>query len=302
MSSPSDVALISQAHIERYISYGAAAALLPMFVDYALTFRDERRYIWPKARVSRYAKMYIMTRYLGLVAQILHVGFAIWRASQTYIAPSLCRSWYTYQAIVIQVLTAVVDGLLMRGVYAIFSGSYWIMSVLAVLAAAQPGSALASMVVALPDAPFTQTCLVAEVHSGLIYFGSGALTTHALILILLVWKYFAGGHARSPLRIAILRDTTLAVAAVSVRTPLPCYTYVHLSHMLVTPHPPPPPHESWLFCVLWVSAGRIIVGWEAARSSETGTGAGVLTSHITITDDASVYALSRLDGEVQKGV
>ena len=44
------------------------------------------------------------------------------------------------------------------------------------------------------------------------------------------------------------------------------------------------------------------MGWEAARSSETGTGAGVLTSHITITDDASVYALSGLDGEVQKGV
>ncbi|KAH7923054.1 hypothetical protein BV22DRAFT_1036815 [Leucogyrophana mollusca] len=297
MSPPSDVAPVSQDHIERYISYGAAAALLPMFVDYALTFRDERRYIWPKARLCRYAKMYMATRYLGLAAQILNVSFAIWRASQTYIAPSLCRSWYTYQAIIIQALVAVVDGLLMRGVYAIFSRSYWILSVLAVLAAAQPGSMLASAVTTLPDAPFTPTCLVAEVHFGLIYFGSVTLTTHAVILLLIVWKYFAGGHAHALFRTAI-RDSTLAVAAILtiMIITLLCAVGVIgigvISNIICY----------WFFCALWVSAGRIIVGWEAARNSEAGAGVGVLTSHITIADNASVYGLSELGSEVQKGV
>ncbi|KAH7923051.1 hypothetical protein BV22DRAFT_612383 [Leucogyrophana mollusca] len=296
MFSPSDVAPASQDHIERYASYGAAAALLLMFVDYALTFRDERRYIWPKARVCRYAKVYIATRYLGLAAQILNVSFAIWRASQTYIAPSLCRSFFAYQAIIVQALVAVVDGLLMRGVYAMFSGSYWILSLFAVLAAAQPGSMLASAVIALPEAPFTQTCLPTEVHSGLIYFGSVTLTTHASILLLIMWKYFARRQARTPLRTAILRDTTLAVAAISaimIITLLYALGVIRVGVManIIC---------YWFFCALWVSAGRIIVGWEAARGSEAGASMGVATSHITIPDDASVYALSALDGEVQK--
>ncbi|KAH7923046.1 hypothetical protein BV22DRAFT_1130949 [Leucogyrophana mollusca] len=298
MSSPSDAAPVSQGHTAQYVSYGAIAALLAMFVDYALMLRDERRYIWSKARVCRYAKMYIATRYLGLAAQIFNVSFTIWRASQTYITPPLCLSWFTYQAIIIQVLLAIVDGLLMRGVYAIFSGSYWILSVLAVLAAAQPGSTLASMVIALPDAPFTPMCLVAEAHSGLIYFGSGTLTTHAILLLLIVWKYFSGRHARSPLRTAILRDSTLAAAAVSVMMFITLLCALSVIRPGVTSNIV----YYWLFCVLWVSAGRIAAGWEAARSSEAGADAGVLTSHITITDNASVYALSELVGEVQKGV
>ncbi|KAH7923327.1 hypothetical protein BV22DRAFT_1048281 [Leucogyrophana mollusca] len=327
MSPPSDVAPVSQDHVERYISYGAAAALLTMFVEYGLTLRDERRYIWPKAHVCRYAKMYIVTRYLGLATQIFNVAFALWRASQTYIAPSLCRSWYAYQAILIQALVAIVDGLLMRGVYAMFSGSYWILSVLTVLAATQPGSMLASAIVALPEAPFTPTCLIAEVHSGLLYFGSVTLTTHAIILLLIVWKYFAGGQAPTPLRTAILRDTTIAVTVISVvlfitllcalrviglgvSSSIICL-YVRLSHATHThthhTHITPPPSVP-LSLPRGTKAGssalsgcRIIVGWEAARSSEADAGTGVLTSHVTVPDDASVYAPSEQGGEVQKG-
>ncbi|KAH7922650.1 hypothetical protein BV22DRAFT_1197260 [Leucogyrophana mollusca] len=293
--------------VARYITYGASAALLAMFVDYGLTVSAERKYIWSKLRTSSYARTYILARYFGLAAQIFNVCFSIWMATRTYIAPSLCKVWYSYQAVVIQTLVLVVDSLLMLGgmhfpkrimeideltafrVYTIFSRSYWIISLLVVLAAAQPGSMIASAVITFPEVTYTSTCLIIEIHSGSIYFGTATLTTHVVILFLSLWKCFIEGRALTSLRSAILRDGTLAMIAISI-----ILMFMLLCSLrVIKTGTAGNIIYYWLLATLWVSVGRIIINWETFKADQASgcNSTGGLTTHITVLDNASVYQL-----------
>ncbi|KAH7923680.1 hypothetical protein BV22DRAFT_1196505 [Leucogyrophana mollusca] len=275
--------------VARHISYGASAALLAMFVEYGLTVSDERKYIWSKLRTSSYARTYILTRYFGLAAQIFNVCFSIWMASRTYIAPSLCKLWYSYQAVVIQTLVLVVDSLLMLGVYAIFSHSYWILSLLVVLAAAQPGSMIASAVITFPEVTYSSTCLIIRIHSGSVYFGTATLTTHVVILFLSLWKCFIEGRAQTSLRSAILRDSTLAVTAISIILLFMLLCSLGVIRTGIAGNI----IYYWLLATLWISAGRIIVNWEIFRADQASSRntTSAMTMVISVPDEASVYQL-----------
>ncbi|KAH7921205.1 hypothetical protein BV22DRAFT_1132475 [Leucogyrophana mollusca] len=269
----------AQMWVARKVSYWASAALAVMIMDYALTFCDEIRCIWPKIRTSSYARTYMLARF--------NVYFSMRMASGTYTAPPLCKSWYSYQAVSIQIMMAVVDVLLMRRVYALFSGSYWILAILIALAAAQPSSMVASAVTSVPGVKYTQTCLIIRTHHSPIYFGATTLATHIVILLLTFWKFFlASGSQRSSLPSIIMRDTTISVMAICVILLFMMLCVLGVIDTTMSGNVT----FYWLFCTLWISVGRIILNVQKLRLDEHSAdraqnSRGGFTTHITVLDD-----------------
>ncbi|KAH7909199.1 hypothetical protein BJ138DRAFT_1115193 [Hygrophoropsis aurantiaca] len=301
----------AQFEAARNISYAASAALAAMVFDFALTVRDERRYIW-SWRTSPHAKTYIVTRYFGILAQIANVAFTIWLSSKTDIAPKLCKTWVAYQATVIQILILVVDGLLILAIYAVFYQRYLIIGVAVALAAAQPSSMVISFLAVASDVSNAPGCLLRHAHFGSIYFGrvlvtcnpglnlnrylnrTTTLATHVVILFLFLWKFFIERRTRTPLRCVIMRDSTLAVTCTSVifLLVLLCSAGVIKSGVNTNMI------YYWLLSTLWVAAGRIILSSERLKSDHASGGptnensVGVTTTEIFIPEDASVYELT----------
>ncbi|KIJ60851.1 hypothetical protein HYDPIDRAFT_31898 [Hydnomerulius pinastri MD-312] len=159
------------AAVTRKLAISACLSLMVMLVDYGWLLRDELKIIWPKLWSSRYAKVYVFSRYLGTASQIFNVFFSLRMLAGVSAAPSTCKMWYNYQAIVVQVLLATVEGTLMHRIYALFLGNKWILSFLILFGIGQIASMAVSARVALPSIRYTETCLVVATHPGSIYFG-----------------------------------------------------------------------------------------------------------------------------------
>ncbi|KIJ08948.1 hypothetical protein PAXINDRAFT_17945 [Paxillus involutus ATCC 200175] len=153
------------------VAMSAVASLIAMVVDFGWLFPDELEVVWPNLRSSGYAKLYVFSRYLGLGSHIYNVRFTV---RMYFGIPSTdfeCRMWYGFQAIVVEVLLASVEGAMMHRVYALFLRSRWILLVLCLFAACQLASMAVSARFAVPSDRHTGTCLVTKPHPGNAYFG-----------------------------------------------------------------------------------------------------------------------------------
>ncbi|KIK77942.1 hypothetical protein PAXRUDRAFT_351524 [Paxillus rubicundulus Ve08.2h10] len=242
------------------IVISAASSLVVMVIEFAWLLPDELKVVWPKLCSSRYAKVYVCSRYLGISSQIANVCFA-WRMyAGTPSTSTVCRMWYGFQATVVQLLLGSVEGALMHRVYALFFRNQYIFLVLALFAVCQVGSMVVSAHFAVPSGRHTETCMVIRPHPGNAYFGATTMTTNLLILFMTSWKYLRLPIKRASDSIGwvVLRDSALSLLAISIMM-----LFVTLCALeVITPSMSGNFSYYWLVCILWVSIGRIIVNHE----------------------------------------
>ncbi|KIJ21230.1 hypothetical protein PAXINDRAFT_7003 [Paxillus involutus ATCC 200175] len=270
------------------VAISAAASLAVMVIDFAWLLPDELKVVWPKLRSSRYAKIYVCSRYLGMSSQIASVCFTLRMYAGTPSSPSVCRIWYGFQALVVELLLASVEGALMHRVYALFFGNRYIFLILALFAVCQVGSMVVSAHFAVPSGRHTETCMVTKPHPGNAYFGATTMTTNLLILFMTFWKYLSLPIKRASDNIGwvMLRDSALSLLAISIMM-----LFVTLCALeVITPSMSGNINYYWLVCILWVSIGRIIVNHEKlalGEESDILKSATSLTSYIDIEEGSS---------------
>ncbi|KAH7891003.1 hypothetical protein F5I97DRAFT_1840716 [Phlebopus sp. FC_14] len=246
--------------VSRNILISASVSLAVMIVDFVWLLREERKRIWPKVRSSQYAKLYVLSRYPGLVGQIFNVYFVSRMDAGTIVAPSTCKMWYSYQATMVQLLLAAVEGPLMHRVYALYFRNRAILLLLILIAAAQIGSMIVSARMSVPGVRYTGTCLVIKTHPGSVYFSATTMATNVVIFFMTFWKYFSlprrwtqGAFGR-----VVLRDSALSLIATSL---LLLFMMLCTLNVIKTSMSGNITYY-WLVCTLWVTVGRIIINHE----------------------------------------
>ncbi|KIJ06745.1 hypothetical protein PAXINDRAFT_182632, partial [Paxillus involutus ATCC 200175] len=183
-----------------------------------------------------------------------------------------CRMWYGFQAIVVEVLLASVEGAMMHRVYALFLRSRWILLVLWLFAACQLASMAVSARFAVPSDRHTGTCLVTKPHPGNAYFGATTMTTNILIFFMAFWKYL-----RLPMKWThgsvgrvVFRDSAISLVAISLMM-----LFLTLCALeVVTPSMSGNFNFYWLVCILWISIGRIIINHQKMSLEVEGSSSG----------------------------
>ncbi|KIK96055.1 hypothetical protein PAXRUDRAFT_337043 [Paxillus rubicundulus Ve08.2h10] len=275
------------------VAISAATSLVAMVVDFGWLFPHELEVVWPNISSSRYAKLYVFSRYLGLCSHMMYFGI-----------PSTdfeCRMWYGFQAIVVEILLASVEGALMHRVYALFLHSRWILLVLCLFAACQLASMAVSARFAVPSDRHTETCLVTKPHPGNAYFGATTMTTNILIFFMTFWKYI-----RLPMKWThgsigrvVFRDSAISLIAISLMM-----LFLTLCALeVVTPSMSGNFSYYWLVCILWISIGRIIINHQK-MSLEVKVTSSTLASPVPFTSEIDIQGSSwgnvtgTLSGEV----
>lgn len=262
------------AELARKVAISACVSLGLMTVEFVWLLRDEFIFIWPGVRFRNlYALVYVLTRYLGLAGQGFNVYFSLRIASGAITSPALCKMWFRYQAMTIQVLLAAMECALMHRIYALFLKNHWVLALLVLLGTSQLASMFVSARLAIPQLAHSDTCYVLKPHASTIYFGATSMTTNLAILFLISWKYLRLPitWTQSPFGHTLLRDSTLSLVAILI---LLFVMILSNSGVMQTPVNGNVLYY-WFYCTLWISLGRLIVNH--SKVVQASRGEGVLT-------------------------
>ncbi|KAF8555154.1 hypothetical protein OG21DRAFT_935378 [Imleria badia] len=194
-----------------------ALSLGVMSADFIWFMRDEVKVIWRKLG-SWHARIYLFSRYTGLASQIFNVYFTARMYVGIGTTPVGCRLWFSFQAVVVQILLAAVEGILMHRLYVLFQRNLYILLILVVLATGQVSSMAisASLSVPLSDR-HTVTCMVVKSDPGNAYFGVTTMTTSILIFFMTFCRLLRLPIKWNRLSIAwvMIRDTSFSLLTIS---------------------------------------------------------------------------------------
>lgn len=252
--------------LPRASAISSCVSLGIMVLDFAWLFRDEVKFIWPKVRCrERFALVYIVARYAGMGGHIFNVYFSLRIASGVVTPPALCILWFRYQAVTIQLLLAAVEISWMHRIYTLFRKNHWILALLIILGIAQLLSMVISARLALPNMSYSSTCYVTRPHAASAYFGATTMTTNLAILFMISWRYLKlpvpkpteimkYEAIRAILRV-VLRDSALSIVSLVVLTLVMMLANMGAIELSLNGNI----IYHWLFCVLWMSFGRVTV-------------------------------------------
>ncbi|KAL4065744.1 hypothetical protein V8B97DRAFT_1982751 [Scleroderma yunnanense] len=231
-----------------------------------------------------------------------NVYFSLRIASGIVTPASLCKIWFRYQAVTVQLLLVAVEVSLMHRIYALFLQNCWILSLLIILGIAQLLSMVISARLVIPNTTYSETCYVIKPHVASVYFGATTITTNSAILFMLSWRYLhlpvpKPEHLmkfealRAVIRI-VLRDSTLSILAILVITLLMMLSNLGVIELSLNGNITYP----WLFCILWISFGRLVVNHAKAiqvqveKSRERDQSNGQWTSRIQVERGAEIQS------------
>ncbi|KAF8550729.1 hypothetical protein OG21DRAFT_373642 [Imleria badia] len=198
------------------VAISASVSLAVMLAEFLWLIRDEVKYVWPRIRATWTARIYMLTRYVGLASQIFNVCFTVRMYLGVYTSPRGCRLWFSYQAIVVQFLLVFVEGLLMHRLYALFLRSRLILTMLICFALGQLGSMGVSARFAFTSNRYTVTCMLLRSNPGNAFFSATTMTTNVIIFFMTFWRYFrlpakwTEGMGR-----VVMRDSAFSLGAIT---------------------------------------------------------------------------------------
>ncbi|KAG6381862.1 hypothetical protein JVT61DRAFT_476 [Boletus reticuloceps] len=251
--------------------YSKAISFAIMMVDFVWLMRDEVKYVWLRLRTSWTARIYIFTKYTGLVSQIYNVYFTVRMFLGVYTSPRGCRFWFMYQAITVQFLLLFAEGLLMHRLYALFLHNRLILVMLIMFALSQVVSMWVSTRLSFPSNKHTVTCLMVRSNPGNAFFSATTMTTNVIIAFMTFWRYFRlpVKWTRGALGRLVLRDSACSLGAITMIMFFLTLCSLEVIKFSMSGNIT----YYWLICVLWVSIGRIVVDHEKLRDEgEEGEG------------------------------
>ncbi|KAG9308039.1 hypothetical protein JVU11DRAFT_12606 [Chiua virens] len=242
------------------VAISASSSLVVMIVHWVWLMRGEIKYIWPRLCRSWNARIFVPARYLGLFGQIYNVYFTTRMYLGVPTPPEGCRIWFSFQALVVQVLLVVVEGLLMHRLYALFRCNGAIMMVLVALGGGQLASMGVSVRLSFPTNEYTTTCLLTKANPANAYFSTTMLTVTMILLFMIVWSYcrLPPRFTRQGIGKIVFRDSILSLCALAVLMLFMTFTSLEIIKTSISGNIT----YYWMVCVLWMSLGSIIVDHE----------------------------------------
>ncbi|KIP08570.1 hypothetical protein PHLGIDRAFT_377029 [Phlebiopsis gigantea 11061_1 CR5-6] len=193
-------------------SYGAVSAVMWMLYDTAIHFDAEVEYIW--RRPTTWVKWaYAFVRYVP----ILNGGAVLALTADRNYSASGCRGWIIDQLVVIELVTVVVEVILVLRVYAIYNHSKVILSMIVLGFISEVALMVTTLVLVIPKQTFTPDCLVAESPRIYIVYWLSSLCYETLLFFLTFVKFFQSvklEYERHSIMYIFVRDGTWAYAII----------------------------------------------------------------------------------------
>ncbi|KAI9572013.1 hypothetical protein HD554DRAFT_1750440 [Boletus coccyginus] len=250
----------------------ASTSFAIMILDFVWLIRDEAKLIWPRLRTSWIARIYLLTRYVGLASQIFNICFTVRMYLGVYTSPAGCLAWFTFQAVVIQFLLAFVEGLLMHRLYALFLHDRLVLMILISFAVGQVASMVVSAGLSFPSNMHTVTCMLLRSNPGSAFFSATTITINLIIFFMTFWRYLRlpAKWTQQGVGRVVMRDSALSLSAISA-----VMLFMTLSAFrVIKPSIGGNITYYWFVCVLWISIGRIIVNHEKLPRDDGEQGEG----------------------------
>ncbi|KAH7907799.1 hypothetical protein BJ138DRAFT_439324 [Hygrophoropsis aurantiaca] len=209
----SDVGLtLDDFWVSRITSYNACASLIMVFWDWLITLGDEINMVWkiPHARVAKW--VYIFLRYGAIGFQIFNMIFVLRMETYAPIHNTHCKLWLSYQGVVCQTMSTLVEGLLMMRVYLLWNRNRKIALALFGLVALEMCAMVSGAKMVIPDQRMNDLCMFSKPPIGAIFFMIAFIVTQTVVIILLLARRSAAyrfGWNRVPLYMIVVRDAKI---------------------------------------------------------------------------------------------
>ncbi|TFK31347.1 hypothetical protein BDQ12DRAFT_694293 [Crucibulum laeve] len=250
---------IAQAlYMQEWSSLGAVVLII---WDMLLMFNVEYIHIW---RTPSFALkwIYIFTRYSALLFQSASYYILTHALSRPPISASICSVWSIVQFAGTQTMTAVIEGVLMLRVYALYSKSTAVGWLLATVFLIQRVIAVVVAIRGQTYVRFDEICRAWNESNDIFIFGAGILLTQVIIWVMTFNKRNVRKESRSNARFMsmFLRDGAWAFGGVIIlySVMLPYSFLVEISQHVV---------YSWPLSLLSIATCRIIINIQGLKGA-----------------------------------
>ncbi|EKM60667.1 uncharacterized protein PHACADRAFT_246730 [Phanerochaete carnosa HHB-10118-sp] len=206
MRSPTDIELGVQ------VTYATACATAWLAWDAAIHFDLEIECIWRRPR-SLVKWAYAFIRY----TPILHGGALFALDTHAHFSSNGCRGWVYEQLIFVEVLTFVVEAVLVMRLYVLYNQNKLILWAIILAFIAEVTVMIVCLSIVLPQMTFSPDCLVAHAPSLFMSYWLSSLAFETFLFVLTLIKFFQSiSRSKTSIVFIFVRDGTWAFALIFV--------------------------------------------------------------------------------------
>ncbi|KAI0697144.1 hypothetical protein BC835DRAFT_1339264 [Cytidiella melzeri] len=200
---------------EQQVVHAAAGALAWMTWDALIHLDIEVERIWQRPR-SWVKALYFSVRYLPIFHQLAVTtalsGIFTW-------SPTACKGWVYYQLIFVQVVTALVEVILVLRLYVLYSRNRVVLAALVLAYTAEISMMAVVLGMTLPKLRFGDTCLLKGSPGIFMAFWLSSLVFETFLFVLTLIKFLqsvAHNIGKHSILFIFVRDGTWAFALIFV--------------------------------------------------------------------------------------
>ncbi|THG97380.1 hypothetical protein EW026_g4597 [Hermanssonia centrifuga] len=213
MAGPSAQDLIVIAD-KRAVTTAAGAALSWMIWDTIIHFDVEVECIWRRPKL--WVKIaYAFIRWLT----IFHAGAVLTLNGSARFSTSGCRGWLIHELVYMEVLTLVVEVILVMRLYVLYNQNKIILWAMITFFIGEISMMIAVLAIVLPRMTFDSDCLVAAAPSFFMAYWLSSLAFETFLFVLTLVAFFKSvkrEHGRHSILYVFVRDGTWAFALIFV--------------------------------------------------------------------------------------
>lgn len=194
------------------VTYATACATAWLAWDAAVHFDLEIECIWRRPR-SWVKCAYAFIRY----TPILHGGALFTLDTHAHFSNAGCKGWVYEQLIFVELLTFVVETVLVMRLYVLYNQNKWILWAIILAFVAEVTVMIVCLSVVLPQMTFSPDCLVAHAPSLFMSYWLSSLAFETFLFVLTLIKFFQSiSRSRKSILYTFVRDGTWAFALIFV--------------------------------------------------------------------------------------
>ncbi|RPD65624.1 hypothetical protein L226DRAFT_237198 [Lentinus tigrinus ALCF2SS1-7] len=196
----------------------ACAATAFLVWDMLIHLDEEVEYIW-RGPHSWVKWAYVFIRHVPYLVQCsILVGLVAMAAKGHVYEMVQCKAWIAYQLGANEVLTVVVEIILIVRIYAMYNRNWIVTTAVYVLFVAEIVAMCTILALTVPKFEFTRQCLITSTPNLFLSYWTISLAFETVLFLLTLYKFFSvleiTQFHRQPIMVTLVRDGTWAYAII----------------------------------------------------------------------------------------
>ncbi|KDQ53247.1 hypothetical protein JAAARDRAFT_39629 [Jaapia argillacea MUCL 33604] len=251
------------------VNYCSLSSLAFLIWDVCITFGDEVNYIWRQSNRSPTKWLFLFTRYVSLVGQIIRFLRSLGFFLTPPLPRSTCLPWFTVTNLWGGLLITAVELIFGIRVYALYQSSRWIRNLLLFIFAGNFLFLIITLAVMIPKLQYSANCFPltnADSSKFLRIWTVIPVSVQTVLMLLTLIKAIPSirrSIRKTPLILVVARDGTWAYILISVFILYDGIFFNFLSQL------PRSLILSWFMTVLSFSSCRLILNIAKLRDRES---------------------------------